>query len=150
MTDLATADWVQIQDLIGRYNWLLDEGEAEAWAMLWQPEASFCGVLPKPIAGRPALVRIAQAVFRDNDKGMMRHHAGNLHCDYMQDAHHVRARFYNYVSVWGEAARQFTMSINEMQLVREDEGWRIARNEVRVLPVGPSPSYLRDGASSGR
>lgn len=137
-------DWVSVSQFVGRYNWLLDSGNAEEWASLWTEDGAFGGVLPKPVVGRAALVRLAEAVFRDNDQGMMRHLFGNLVCVPSTEGESALvAKFYNHVSVWGRQARPFAMSLNHMVLIRNGGEWLIRRNDVRILPPGDAPDYLR-------
>lgn len=142
MNAISFEDWVSASNFVGRYNWLLDSGEAAAWADLWAADGQFHGVFPKAVVGRQALMKLAEAVFRDNGKGMMRHLFGNLNCFHDPDGS-LRARFYNHVTIWGDEARPFVMSLNEMALGRIAGDWQILSNTVQVLPVGHAPEYSR-------
>ena len=134
MASVSTDDWVGVSDFLGRYCWLVDDGRADEWLALWAPDGVFAGFGPDPIVGHEQLRAIPTDAFRDYG-GQMRHLVGNLSCSYGDDRDTVKARFYNYVTVWGgqPAAGHFVMAICEMTLMRTGDSWKIKRNDVRLL-----------------
>jgi hypothetical protein len=134
MTRLTTDDWVTISDILGRYCWLVDEDSTgEEWASLWEPDGVFVGIKPEPVVGRAQLKNVPIDSIKDY-KGGCRHVIGNLHAVYGDNRDIVKARFYNYVSQWGEVlSGNFVMAICEATLVRHGDSWLIRRNEARLL-----------------
>lgn len=132
MTRVSTDDWVSISSFMGDYCWLMDDGLGDDWSALWEPEGEFVGIAPEPIRGREALAKVAFETMRQRG-GNLRHLFGNLTARYDGDRDTVQARFYNYVSAWGEDAGNFTMALCEATFVRNGESWLIRRNAVRLL-----------------
>lgn len=135
MARLVTDDWCSIQEFWANYCWLIDEGESEAWASLWAADGVFTGVAPQPLIGHDSLVAFAMGVFASNGNGQLRHAAVNLMCEYGDDRDTVKARFYNFVTLWGglPGAGNRVMAICEATLARAGEGWKLKSNTVRSL-----------------
>ena len=45
---ISTDDYVAIQDLLGNYCWLVDEGDESGWTALWTEDGTFIGFGPQP------------------------------------------------------------------------------------------------------
>jgi hypothetical protein len=133
---VTTEDWVAVSDLIGRYCWTTDLGEADEWAALWTSDGSFSGIAPEPVVGTEALKQIPTSAIT-NYGGRMRHVSANLNCTYVGgDRNTVRARFYNCVSVWEDIHRPFCLARCEMILVRVGADWKIKSNAAQLLIPG--------------
>jgi SnoaL-like domain len=130
---VTPSDYAAISDLLARYCWLIDEGDAEAWLALWADGGVFTGVSPEPFVGREALravVTMAQAL----GPGMMRHMVTNLACDYVDGEDRVLAAYYNLVTRWNDGAQIALLALSRVQLVRSGSSWLIARNDSTLLP----------------
>ena len=130
---ISTEDYVAINDLLGRYCWLVDAGDEEGWAALWEDQGVFTGIAAEPIVGREALKVVPRDVRKiAGDK--MRHLIGNLHCDYADDSEAVViARFYNFVSTWMQGGAFACLANCTATLARTGAGWLIRRNDAVVL-----------------
>src|SRR5271156_2454548 len=53
--DISVQDFVAIQNLVGKYQWLVDGGDSEGWAALWTEDVAFSGATTEPFVGREAL-----------------------------------------------------------------------------------------------
>jgi hypothetical protein len=135
MAKLTTDDWCSVQDFWGTYCWLVDEGKGDEWASLWTEDGSFIGIAPEPVTGHAALRNVPIAAYADYQQGQMRHLVGNLTCEYGENRDIVKARLYNYVSVWGGAApvSNFVMALCETTMVRSGDSWKLKENRARLL-----------------
>lgn len=128
MRRVTTDDHVSISDHLGRYCWHVDHGERSEWLALWAEDGEFAGATPEPLRGHAALGGIVDMVFDGAEGRRMRHTVGNLHCDYLEGEHLVRARFYNEIANWEAGGKLAELVICEMTLVRNGGGWLIQRN----------------------
>lgn len=130
---ISTDDHVAISDLLGRYCWLVDAGDEDAWAALWEEDAVFTGISPEPLVGRDALKQVPRDVKAMSD-GKMRHLIGNLHCDYADASRNeVVARYYNFVTMWVQGGAPVCLAKSSLLLVRTGEGWLIRRHDTASL-----------------
>ena len=125
---ISTDDFVAISDHIGRYCWLVDRGDADAWAALWTQDCVFVGAGPEPLVGHDALRGVVNTVVSTG----MRHLFGNLSCDYLDDKDTVKARYYNFITTWKGGGAFFSMVLSELTLVRDGQGWLISRNDSKI------------------
>ena len=128
---VSIEDHVAISDLWGRYCWLIDEGRADEWVALWTEDGVFADFGPNPMVGSEALKSMSIGFAASGGKS--RHMAGNLHCDYGENENIVIARFYNLVTDWAKGGSFKLMGICQATLVRDGHGWKIKRNDVRML-----------------
>jgi hypothetical protein len=135
MARLTTDDFVSVQEFWANYCWLIDEGVSADWAALWAEDGVFTGVAPEPLVGRDSLAGFAKGVVAANGEGNIRHMAGNLTCQYGENHDVVKARFYNYVTLWGglPGAGSYVMALCEATLLRSGESWKLKDNTVRSL-----------------
>jgi len=135
MARLTTEDWQSVQEFWANYCWLIDEGQSEDWAKLWAEDGIFTGVAPEPLVGHDSLLGFAKNVYASNGNGNIRHMAGNLTCQYVGSRDMVKARFYNYVTLWGglPGAGSYVMALCEATLLRSGESWTLKSNTVRSL-----------------
>lgn len=135
MARLTTDDFCSVQEFWANYCWLIDEGQSEDWAALWAEDGVFTGVAPEPLVGHESLLSFAKGVFAANGDGNLRHMAGNLTCKYDESRDAVKARFYNFVTLWGglPGAGNRVIALCEATLLRSGESWKLKSNIVRSL-----------------
>ena len=73
--------------------------------------------------------------YKDFGGGMMRHVVANMTCRYGETRDVVKARLYNYVSVWGGApgAGNMVMALCNVTYVRNGDSWLIKENAAKLL-----------------
>jgi ketosteroid isomerase-like protein len=130
---ISAEDCTEITNLLGRYHWLLDGGEAEAWAALFTADGTVLGV-GQEIRGRDALIASAAATFA-GFQGRMRHSSGSLWIESAGSQDEAIARYYVFVTTWLEGAPPalFNLALCEARLRRTPEGWKIRSNAVISL-----------------
>jgi hypothetical protein len=131
--DVAAEDWVEIANLIGKYQWLVDDGDP-AWADLFTEDGAFLGQGGEGYRGREQLQAGATAT-RTYFAGAMRHSPGAILIDYGETRDEATARYYSLVSTWfaepGPAF--FNMALCAARLVRVDSDWKIKSNTMNGL-----------------
>jgi hypothetical protein len=134
---VSTEDYVEINDRLGRYCWMLDNADEDGWIGLWREDGTLVGLGPQPIVGREALRHVPRKF--GEYAGRRRHLACNLFCDYGESRNAIDAKFYNFVSGWSDAGGEASLfAICEASFVREGGQWLIARNMLRLLGL-PKP-----------
>jgi hypothetical protein len=124
-------DWAQINELLARYCWAVDEADGQAYAALWTEDGELSGIAPVPLKGPAALAGMADGIRGTG----MRHLYSNLICEYVDAARErVRARFYNYVARYGEAPGPVGMAVCHAEFVRQTGGWKLKTNNVDIKP----------------
>lgn len=127
---VSTDDYVSVSDFLGRYCWMVDEGDEEGWAALWTEDGHFEGATPEPVTGRDALKGVPRGV-QENNNRRLRHMIGSLHCDYAEaDRDTIIARYYNLVTVWPGGGQLMCMAVCTVTMHRHGDSWRISRNDV--------------------
>lgn len=134
--DVAPKDYVAIQNLIGAYQWLMDEGDGDGWAALFAEDGVLAGATNQPITGREKLKAIP-AVVIETWGGGLRHMAGSVWIHYGENENSAVAKFYNEVTTWnGPRPEFFTMALSEMELIRVNGKWKITLvNLTNLKPV---------------
>jgi hypothetical protein len=131
--NISVEDFVTLQNLVGKYQWLVDGGDSEGWAALWTEDGVFSGGATQPFAGHEALKQVPAWV-RSGWNGALRHHAGSLYAEYGATTDEAIVRYYNLVTTWNEAQpKLFTFAVSEMRLVRRAGQWKIASNTITSL-----------------
>jgi ketosteroid isomerase-like protein len=130
---IPVEDHVAIQNLIGEYQWLVDGGDSDGWAMLWTEDGAFVGGATEPFVGHDALKQVPAWVKASWD-GQMRHMTGSLFIRYGDNQDEAIARYYSLVTTWHEEPPAlFVCALCEMTLRRIDGVWKISRNHVTNL-----------------
>jgi hypothetical protein len=131
--NVSLEDFVALQNLLGRYQWLVDGGDSEGWAALWTEDGVFSGGTAEPFAGHAALKQVPAWV-KSGWNGKMRHHTGSLWAEYGASQDEAIVHFYNLVTTWNEAQpKLFTFAVCEMRLLRRGGEWKIKSNTVTSL-----------------
>jgi hypothetical protein len=131
--NVSLEDFVAIQNLIGRYQWLVDSGDSEGWAGLWTEDGAFTGGATQPFIGREELKKVPAWV-KTGWNGALRHLSGSFCVEYGAGKDEAVARYYNLVTTWnGAQPKLSTMALSEMRLLRRNGEWMIAANHVTTL-----------------
>ena len=131
---ISTDDYVSISDFLGRYCWLIDEGEVDDWVALWTEDGAFMAT-GMELVGREKLKLIHQQASASG-RGTTRHVACNLHCDYGPSRDTVQARLYNYVTNWSNNNKPPLLAVCKATIIRDGQGWKMKRNDVTMLRAG--------------
>ena len=140
---ISVEDFVSIQNLIGKYQWLVDGGDSDGWAALWTEDGAFTGGATEPFVGHEALKRVPAWV-REGWNGALRHHAGSLYAEYGSSKDEAIARYYNLVTTWNEEQpKLFTFAVSEMRLVRRAGAWKVKSNTITSLAPPRKPGETK-------
>jgi hypothetical protein len=132
MPNVTVEDFVAIQQLVGEYQWRVDEGD-DGWIDFWLEDGVFDGGGEQVFRGHDALLGVPRWVKAGWD-GSLRHLTGSFFVRYGDTDAVAIARYYNFVSTWDEAQpKMFTMALSTMRLERRGAGWKIARLDARQL-----------------
>jgi len=130
---VSTDDYVSISDFLGRYCWLVDSGDGDAWSALWTEDAVFAGITPEPIVGREALKAVPRGAFAALN-GTARHHFTSLWCEYEGESRNVViARYYNLVTNWVKGGAFSGTADSTVRLVRDGDSWLLSRSDTVML-----------------
>jgi len=139
---LSLSDRADITDLLARYCYYIDEGEADAWLDLWLEDGAFAGLTPQPLRGR---AQLAGLPVRSLSTGS-RHLLANIVADYGATKDTIIVRCYNFVTSWLGGARFNSMAIARYELVRVSDSWKIKSNSVRrMMPSESDPAMFPEG-----
>lgn len=120
---LTVDDQTQIHGLIGRYCWLIDDGDGDGWANLWTADGSFTGI-PEPLQGREALRQMPGGFF-GIAQGKLRHHIANLLVTAGDREGHANVKAYSVVSNWQDGGKLMAFAKVNFSLVRDSDSWKI-------------------------
>ncbi len=132
---ISVADYVAIQNILGKYQWLVDEGDADGWASLFTEDGVFASAFltdhPTGHAQLKATVKETERMFGDR----MRHLMGSCFMEYGATTDHVHVKYYSLVTTWkkDEGPRFFCFALYTTDLVQRDDGWKITRAATQVL-----------------
>jgi hypothetical protein len=139
---VSLQDWVDVNDLLARYCFFVDEGESDAWADLWTEDGVFAGVTRDPVRGREALKQVPKWAI----SGGSRHKLVNLIIEYGETKDDIIVRGYNFVTGWLGGPRFGAMAVVRYHLVRKGGEWKIKSNQARMqLPEGYDPNGYPEG-----
>jgi uncharacterized protein (TIGR02246 family) len=113
-----------IADLLARYCWAFDAGDADAYASLYTDDGVLSG-FGEPSVGREAL-KAAVAQSYEQLGGRTRHHLHNVMMEYDGEPDQVKVRGYNLVTQYGETPVLFAMVEQGFRLRRVGGEWKIA------------------------
>lgn len=125
---VTTDDRLDACDVLARYCFLLDEGDADGWVSLWEEDGVFIGTRSEAVRGHAALRSAAALTLA----GGMRHYITNIICDYGDTTDDLIVRGYNLVISWLAEPRLFANAVVRYHLVRRGDGWKIKSNQVRL------------------
>ena len=138
-TGLHGLDYEEIRQLLARYNFAVDLGDAEGWADCFTPDGVFhCtpegGPLTGRHEGREALVAYAKQHYALN-RGRARHWNWNLEID--GDGQRATMRCYLGAFRATAADSPATLGVTGVyrdQLVKADGRWRFTERHIHVDP----------------
>jgi hypothetical protein len=129
---ISAEDYASLSDFLGRYCWLVDNGDADAWVALWTEDGAFVGLGSQPLVGHEQLKTIPR-LSAQAGPGTLRHMVANLHGTYGETRDVVHARMYNYVSDWSTGGAPRIMAVCEVTLLRDGGYWKMQRNVAKML-----------------
>jgi hypothetical protein len=131
-TRLATADYVEIQQLYARYNTAIDTGDGQAWAATFVPD----GVFNTNTVGHDALVQFVRDWREKRNGANLRHSNTNLVITPTPEG----AKGTIYLALLNISVRPAIIQSTGMYedyLVKTPAGWRFKTRTVRTDPVPP-------------
>jgi hypothetical protein len=134
MKTISVVDFTAIQNLLGRYQHLVDEGDSEGWASLFTEDGVFASAYIEPHRGREMLKKIPAAV-EQMYSDRMRHHMGSLYIEYGSGTDEAFAKYYSLVTTWLEnaEAKLFCLALYSSHLLRVNGEWKIKTASTEVL-----------------
>lgn len=139
---ITLEDRAEITDLLARYCWHVDEGEAAEWADLWIEDGVFAGIAREPLRGREALMSVPVWALSVG----ARHKLQNVVMDYGSTDDEMVVLAYNFVTSWLGDAKFGTLALARYLFVRAGDTWKIKSNQVRLLaPADFDTDALPDG-----
>jgi hypothetical protein len=133
---VSLEDRAEVSDVLARYCFFVDEGEADAWADLWTEDGVFAGVSPEPIIGREALKNVPVW----SQMGGCRHKMANVIMEYGDSDDQIIVRCYNFVTSWLTDATINSLAVAKYDLRRSGDTFKIKSNAVRMqMPAGYAP-----------
>lgn len=112
-----------IEDLLGRWCWLMDGGNGEEWAALWTDDGRFTGI-PEIAEGTGQLSALP-VQFHEMGNGKFRHTMANIVLEPAASGDEVVARAYSTLSNWNEGGALMGFAKARFTLVRHDDEWKI-------------------------
>ena len=132
---ISADDAVAIQQLVARYNFAVDGGDGEAFALCFVPDGRFSYSGSDVIEGGPALAAFGGSWAAR--LGLIRHVVTSLSIDGGGD----RASSRSYCQVFGVDGerRSYVLSqgVYHDTVVKVDETWRFEERRYVMDPVGP-------------
>ena len=141
---MTALDYEEIRQLLARYNFAVDFGDADGWADCFTPDGVFrCtpegGPLTGRHAGRDALVAYA-VTHHGASGGRARHWNWNLEIAGDGDTATMRCYLAAYAATGTEAPAALRVTgVYRDALVKVDGRWLFAERHVHVDPQPPSP-----------
>ena len=132
---VSVEDYVQITNLMGAYQHLVDEGDGEGWADLFTEDGGFYGVPgapPDAFRGREGLKQIPAAT---RERGA-RHLTGSLSVRYGDSKDEAFARYYAVLFAFEDGPGVDMFVIVDTHLVRVGDEWKIRSNTMKPLGAG--------------
>jgi hypothetical protein len=134
-SEIAPADFLAVENLLGKYQWYVDDGDAAGWTSLFTADGVFDSAFYKArIKGHDALKAVPRNILKQyGDR--MRHHLGSLHMTYGTDRNEIVARYYSLVTTWlaDEGAKFNCMALYVTWLIRVDGDWKITVAKTEIL-----------------
>ncbi len=135
---MRTEDMMAIQQVIARYSYTFDSGDAEGWANvftpdgLWEFYAAEATTPSTRLDGHAALAAFCTRQFTNRRKGTTSYHhqSGVIFDELTADTAKVRAMLIITVQMPGEQPRLYMTGVYEDRWVKTSDSWRI---KYRVL-----------------
>ena len=131
LAQVRAEDAYAINDLLARYCWYFDEGDADGYASLWTGEGELTG-FGEPIRGMAALRKILKDSYADS-QGKLRHVLTTVTQSYGKDTNSVTAKAYNVVTRWNSGGSLVFNVKETFELRRMAEGWRLASVHLDIM-----------------
>jgi hypothetical protein len=130
---ISVEDWVEIANLIGKYQWLVDAGDPK-WAELFTEDGAFLSQAGEGYRGREQL-RAGAASTQTYFAGAMRHSPSAIHIGYGESRDEATARYYSLVTTWFAQPGPdfFNMALCTASLVRVGGDWKFKTNTMNGL-----------------
>jgi ketosteroid isomerase-like protein len=120
-----------IQDLLARYCWFFDEGDADGYATLWTEDGELSG-FGDPVRGLAALRQLVEGTYADS-KGKLRHVLTCVTMSHGETSESVTAKGYNLVTRW-DSGGQLLFNVKEtFKLRRTEAGWRLTHVHLDIM-----------------
>jgi ketosteroid isomerase-like protein len=131
---VSAEDYAAILNLMGIYQHLVDDGDADGWADLFTEDGAFLGFPGEDFVGREALRRIPQ-INLTRFGGGFRHNLCSFGACYGGTRDEAVARYYMIGTVTASGAgTTVAMQVDvTTQLVRVDGQWKIRSNRMAML-----------------
>jgi hypothetical protein len=131
---VSVEDWVEIANLIGEYQWRVDDADQDGWAGLFTEDGAFVSVDGEGYRGREALKQAA-AMTGEYFKGLMRHSPGAIWVEYGQTTDEAVGHYYSLVTTWFKdpGPEFFNMVLCDVHLRRVNGDWKIQENRIKGL-----------------
>ena len=133
---ISVEDWVDISNLFGKYQWLVDAGDAEGWSDLFTEDGFFEGLGPG-FHGREELKQIPRLGLVFGGGG--RHMPSSIWMEYGASPDEVFLHCYNQFSVWSpdEPTQFLQLALSKIHLLRIAGEWKLKSNTIKGLRDAP-------------
>src|SRR5262245_18220205 len=129
---LTADDLVEIQQLYAKYNWSLDNGDAEAYAATFTPDGMFNNNV-----GHDAIVKFAEG-FHAGMGAQLKHWNTNLMITPSTTG--ATGQVYLVLVDYGTKPRSiFTVAGYSDELVKTPQGWRFKKRQTKGDVAPPAP-----------
>ena len=129
---ISSDDYIKIQNVLGKYNWLVDRGDGDGWAKLFVEDGVVAGLMSDPLVGHDSIRLVPINALRDF-KGKMFHHLTNLYLEYGQNEDEVVGHAYNTVTEWEGGGKFFCNTRSNYQFVRLSGDWKVKRVDIEMI-----------------
>ena len=120
-----------IHDLLARWCWLMDAGNAEEWVLLWTDDGTFTGI-PETAKGPEQLGQIP-VQFHEMGGGKFRHSMSNITLEPGANADEAVAHAYSTLTDWSQGGALIGFAQVCFDLVRRDRGWKIRAQHAEAI-----------------
>jgi hypothetical protein len=128
---LSPEDFFALNDLLARYCWCFDSGDADGYASLWTGEGELTG-FGDPVRGTDALRKLLQDSYASS-QGKLRHLLMSVTLHRGADGNSATAKGYNLVTRWNSDGSLIFNVEETFELRRTAEGWRLLRVHLELM-----------------
>jgi len=119
-----------VQEVMARYNWAFDSGDADAYTALWTEDGELTGSA-QPARSHEELAAIVTGSFQHFNGGI-RHQMTDLVAEYGGNQETVNAKGANLVTNWDGGGKLFGLALTELVLVKVKGEWKIKSNKLTL------------------